>query len=447
VLLHPHSADFANFVIDDFKDWYLAEFGTAVDVSQLTMSSGACYTQVKTWDGDPEADVMWGGGEYYFMSMTRKGLLEGHIVSQDAEIEDEAYGWPFKDVTGEGMWYAAALSTFGIMWNLDYLEAHGLTPPQTWEDLTKSEYNGHIVMCDPAKSGSTTATVIMVIQHFIEEAGWEHNATGWENAWKYFAKVAGNVGLFTESSHAVPQKVVTGEYGIGIAIDYYSWEQTRAGENIAMNNGGATTVSTDPAGVLKGAPHPTEAMRWMDYLTSQRGQTAVGHWRMPIREDSPPTAPVLSAWYNASQVPVIETYNRDVHNDMFSVTREMFSFWLVKNHESAKSSLSKIKECEGLGITDYEDYIKAVEHYEMIPEASDSLTKAIALDTEDEAAGWENWGASHFGAAETSARAAISLYNQKIEEEATRTRNTTYSAVGVAVIAIIGVLYFILRRR
>lgn len=445
VILHPHSADFADYVISDFQDWYLEEFGVEITVQQITMSSGSCYTQVITWAGDPEADVMWGGGEYYFMSMAEKGLLEGYKVSADIEIVDEYGGWPIKDPTGESLWYAAALSTFGIMWNEDYLAANDLTPPETWEDLIEPKYYGHIVMCDPAKSGSTTATVIMVIQHFIDEAGWDQSDAAWKDAWEFWAKVAGNVGLFTESSHAVPQKVVTGEYGFGITIDYYSWEQMNAGEDVGFNNGAATTVSTDPAGILKGAPHLTEAQRWMDYLTSQRGQTAVGTGRMPIREDAPPTAPVLSAWYNASQVVVIETYDRDVHNAMYSVTREMFSYWLVRNHEDVKAAWSKIMECEDLGLQSYEDYQSAVEHYTMIPEVSDTLTKALAVDTEAEAATWENWGATHFDAAETAAQAAETEYEQDIERQA-RTRTYMYVGGGLAVVVILALLYYFMRR-
>jgi len=96
--------------------------------------------------------------------------------------------------------------------------------------------------------------------------------------------------------------------------------------DLGWNNGGATTVSTDPAGILKRVPHLMEAQRWMDYLTSKRGQEVVGYGRMPIREDALPTPPVLSAWYNARQVPVITGYDRDAHYDMFSASREMFSY-------------------------------------------------------------------------------------------------------------------------
>jgi ABC-type Fe3+ transport system substrate-binding protein len=434
VILHPHSADFANYVINDFEEWYIEEYGTTITIQQITMSSGACYTQVKTWAGAPEADVMWGGGEYYFVSMASKGLLEGYQTASDAEILDEFGGWPLKDPEGGYTWYAAALSTFGIMWNEEYLEANDLVPPERWEDLTKPEYHGHIVMCDPAKSGSTTATVIMVIQHFIDEAGWEDNATAWQDAWRYWAEVAGNVGLFTESSHDVPQKVILGEYGLGITIDYYAWEQIQAGENVSINNGGATTVSTDPAGMLNGAPHPEEAKRWMNYITSERGQTAVGYGRMPTREDAPPVAPVLSAWHNASQVPVIATYNRIIHNEMYSTTREMFSHWLVKNHDAVKAAKGKIIECEERGLQTNSNYQSAVQSYDVIPEVSDTLNKALSLDTEEAASGWETWGSTHFEESKTSAQAAIT--ESETEEDKT-TGNQMYTYIGSALLIIV----------
>jgi len=452
VLLHPHSADVADDVINDFKEWYSEEYGVSISVTQLTMDSGACYQQVTTWNGEPEADVMWGGGEYYFMSLAEKGLLEGYTVSGDDDIEDVFGGWPLKDPEGQSRWYAAALSTFGIMWNNDYLEAHGVTAPQTWEDLTNPEYYGHIVMCDPAKSGSTTFITIMVTEHFIVEEGWGQNATGWQNAWKYWAKLASNVGLFTESSSAVPDKVAIGEYGIGIVIDYYAWEQFKAGVNVGFNNGGATSISADPAGILKGAPHLTEAQRWMEYLIGKRGQEAVGRHRMPMRADAAPTSPVLSAWYNATDVPVIPDYSRDMHNAMFSLTREMFSYWLVTNHNVVKAARDKMIECEALGIQSYEDYQSAVEQYNMVPESSDTLVKGLAVDRKVEAANWETWGATHFEAAKTAAQNAIDEYEQNLQEEqereqqAARNRMYTYVGGGIAVVVIIGLLYYYTKR-
>jgi ABC-type Fe3+ transport system substrate-binding protein len=442
VILHPHSANVSDDVISDFQTWYNEEFGAEIVVQQLTMDSGACHQQVITWDGSPDADVMWGGGEYYFMSLAGKDLLEGYIVTSDSDIEDEFGGWPLKDPKGENKWYAAALSTFGIMWNEDYLSANNLSPPASWEDLTKPEYFGHIVMCDPAKSGSTTFITIMVIEHFIVESGWENTDIGWQNAWEYWANVAGNVGLFTESSSTVPDKVSMGEYGIGICIDYYAWEAIKAGVNVGFNNGGGTSISADPAGILKGAPHQTEAQRWMDYLVSKRGQEAVGKHRMPMRSDAESTMPVLSAWLNAEDVLLIPEYSREIHNDMFSVVRDMFSNWLVSNQEPLKAATSKINECVLLGLENYDGYQQAIENYNKIPESSDTLDKALEVDRKKEAANWENWGNTHFNEAKNSAEAAITEY----EEEPTPNNQLYYLIAGVAVIIIIGLVYFYTKR-
>jgi len=173
IILHPHSSEFANYVISDFQDWYYDTYAEEITVSTIMKDSGACYDTLEAWAGSPEADIWWGGGEYYFKKAVRPGnlFLEAYNVSDDAAIDDAFGGWNLKDpdFVTERRWYAAALSSFGFMWNKDYLTANNLPEPLTWEDLTNPIYKGHITMCDPAKSGSTTATVLIVIQHFITE--------------------------------------------------------------------------------------------------------------------------------------------------------------------------------------------------------------------------------------------------------------------------------------
>ena len=92
VILHPHSADFADSVIEDFKVWYQEETGNSIGVSTIMKYSGDCYAQVELWNGTaPEADIWWGGGVFYFDLAKDGDLLEGYTVADDASIDDE-YG-------------------------------------------------------------------------------------------------------------------------------------------------------------------------------------------------------------------------------------------------------------------------------------------------------------------------------------------------------------------
>ena len=63
VVIHPHSAAFADHVIEDFVAWVQETKGYTVIVSQLTPGgSGVVLEQVFAWEGEPEADIFWGGG-------------------------------------------------------------------------------------------------------------------------------------------------------------------------------------------------------------------------------------------------------------------------------------------------------------------------------------------------------------------------------------------------
>ena len=429
VILHPHSEEFAQPVIDDFIEWVQETKGWDIDVTTIQKDSHACYEQVVEWNGNPEADIWWGGGEYYFEKARGKGLLEPYTSVEDANIPDTLYGWRLKSENRE--WYAAALSGFGFMWNKDYLQEHGLPEPETWEDLAKPIYHGHICMCDPAKSGSTTFTVLMLLQYF-----------GWEKGFQLWANITGNVGFFTTSSHDVPTRVALGEYGIGIVIDYYAFERIRAGENIGFSYGGATTISPDPVGILKGAPHLEEAKLFIDYITSKRGQEKVAYLRAPIRPDVETTDPVKNP-YDPTQFPLFE-YNTTLHGMLFGVARALFSNWLVINHEKAFEAYEKIKQCEEQGLYDDPNYIAAVNAYLDIPDDVDTLEEAIAIGWgyKNYTAGWQNWGATKFQEALDKANKALGA------AEAPSMQFDITTAVGIAiVIIIVAVIAAILLRK
>ncbi|MFX0182874.1 MAG: ABC transporter substrate-binding protein [Candidatus Hodarchaeota archaeon] len=191
VILHPHTSEFADHIINGFESWYLTKFGSSIVVSTIQKSSGDCYNDVVTWAGTPAADVWWGGGEYYFESARNEpvDLLYPYTVTEDVNITNYLGGWHLKDDSGdfsEPLWYAAALSGFGIIYNTSYLAAEGLSVPTSWDDLVNYSYFNHISMCDPDLSGSTVAIVKQLLQfkcdqHLSSEITEEANVTeGWQ---------------------------------------------------------------------------------------------------------------------------------------------------------------------------------------------------------------------------------------------------------------------------
>jgi len=291
--------------------------------------------------------------------------------------------------TENPVFYAAALSGFGFMWNTEYLTAKDLSTPETYSDLLDSQYSDHIVMCNPKTSGSTTASVLGMTQFLTGEEGWTQ-------AFSYWANLTGNVGLFVTESEDVPTKVVAGEYGVGICIDYYAFDPLRAGSPVEYAYW-PTTVSPDPVAILTGAPNLEEAKLFMDYITSERGQTAVSYYRLPIREDVVTTAPVVNPFNLTQFSTLIPDYDVDLHNDLFSRIRQVSNDWLVVNQAKAMEAYGLIKQCEEenkIGV----NYQNAVAAYIAVPENIDTVDELKTVDYKDSTVqeGWETWGATQF---------------------------------------------------
>ncbi len=412
VVTHPHSAAFADHVINDFKDWVEETQGYTITVSQLTPGgSGAVLEQVMAWEGNPEADIYWGGGSYNFEEAanlhswsptpTNESLLYPYKTVNDADIVEEFNGWAMKDFNEDEdpnnpVFYAAALSGFGFMWNTEYLTGNDLSTPNTYEDLLDSQYHGHIVMCNPKTSGSTTSSVLGVTQFLTVEEDLEYALSFWAN-------LTGNVGLYVTSSEDVPAKVVAGEYGVGICIDYFAYDPLRDGEPVGFTHW-PTTVSPDPAAILKGAPNLEEAKLFMDYITSERGQTAVSKYRLPIRADVTTTDPVPNPFESAEFPTLVPDYDVDLHNDLYSRIRQLYEDWLVKNHGKAKDAYSLIKQCEDEGKTGT-NYQNAVAAFTAVPDNVDTIDelKTVEYSESSTREGWETWGATKFQEAEDEA--------------------------------------------
>lgn len=405
VVIHPHSAAFADHVINDFVAWVQETNGYTITVSQLTPGgSGIVLEQVWAWNGTPDADVYWGGGSYNFEEAanlhswaptpTGTSLLLPYKTVNDVDIVDEFNGWAVKEFNDDEdpnnpVFYAAALSGFGFMWNTEYLTAKGLPTPNTYGDLLDPLYQDHIVMCNPKTSGSTTSSVIGMIQYL-------NRSDSWESALAFWANLTGNIGLYVTDSEDVPSKVVAGEYGVGVCIDYYAFDPLRDDEPVGYAYW-PTTVSPDPAAILKGSPNLDEAKLFMDYITSQRGQTAVSYYRLPIRDDVTTTDPVPNPFSLTQFTTLVPDYDVDFHNDIFSVIRQLYQDWLVTNRQKAIQGYALIKQCEAEGKTG-QNYQNAVAAFTSAPENVDTIDELKAVDRKDPVvqAGWENWSDTKF---------------------------------------------------
>lgn len=304
---------------------------------------------------DPEAfgtglDLFFGGGTYDHGRAGSEGLTveiwpEG-IPKRVLYSENGTLLIP-EGLSGEEwrspMFVGTALSTFGIVANLDRLEDLGITtPPAAWQDLAHPVYFRELGVSDPTKSGSIAKAFEMLIHqqvfNAVAEAGFGpadiqrlekdldaapsayHDAIsqGWLKGLNLVRLIGANARYFTDSASKVPIDVSMANATVGLSIDFYGRYQAESSRNpdgsermIYITPVGGSSVSADPISLLRGAPHRELAVEFIEYTLSEAGQKLWNYRvgtpggphkyalrRLPVRRDFYPSDdPAIQAAY------------------------------------------------------------------------------------------------------------------------------------------------------
>jgi ABC-type Fe3+ transport system substrate-binding protein len=265
-------------------------------------------------------DLFFGGGAFDFERQAAAGLLVARDASgkqgpaalaearpdwfSDGIMPQSFGGEPFRDPGYR--WVGTVLSAFGICYNRDSLARLGLeTPPDEWSDLEDPRYRGQIALADPTKSGSTTKAFEMLVQERIQTLARERGlsgdaavAAGWDDAMRLILRISANSRYFTDSSAKVPRDVAMGDAAVGMCIDFYGrsynelYRDPATGESrieFVMPRGG-TSIGADPIGLLRGAPSPKLAHRFIEFVLSPEGQKI---WNYRVGAPGGPTRHAL----------------------------------------------------------------------------------------------------------------------------------------------------------
>ena len=168
---------------------------TGVKVELLSMSSGEVLSKLRAEGGTPSADLWFGA----FMAAKADGLLEQLSFDAAAELAPL-----YKDE--ENFWFSKGMTVVGFLANNTLLNELELEAPATWADLVKPEYEGEVIMSNPAVSGTNYSVVNALLQTLGEEAGW-----------KYFEALNANIPMYGKRGADPLNKVLAEEFAIGIS--------------------------------------------------------------------------------------------------------------------------------------------------------------------------------------------------------------------------------------
>lgn len=275
VILTPHVDAIRHEFGRGFARWHEKRFGEPAEVDWRNVggTSDALRFLLSEFANKPEGigvDILFGGGQEPYLVLVDKrlalaydppaGLLDGiPRTIQGMEVYEAKHRW-----------FAAALSSFGILQNTRVQRLLGLAAAHRWEDLAAPTLYGWVGAGDPRNSGTMT----VMFESFLQ-------AYGWEKGWQMLACIGGNTRNFDRVSSSTAKDVTLGETAYAFAIDFYAPSQIAvAGRTnmVFVLPDDFTAVNADCIAILKGAPHRATAERFVEYVLSEEGQRL---WFLP----------------------------------------------------------------------------------------------------------------------------------------------------------------------
>ena len=318
-----------------FKKAFESKFpGTTVEILQKKTSAGVKYIQ-ETAQANA-SDLMWASAPDAFEVLKADGLLAAYTPKATG-IPEKIGSYPINDPDGYYIGFAG--SGYGIMWNTRYLDRKKIPVPREWEDLKKPVYQGHVGMSAPSRSGTTHLTVETVLQ-----------GDGWDEGWGLWKEMAGNFKMVTERSFGVPEGVNSGDFGVGIVIDFFGFSSQATGFPVDFVYPTVTTLVPANIAVVKNAPHAKAAEAFIEFLLSVEGQELLldpAIRRLPVNPDTYAKAPKdFPNPFKDQSIGAAVKFDVQLSKDRYNIVNSLFDVMITYRREDLVAAMQAIQAAE-----------------------------------------------------------------------------------------------------
>ena len=308
--------------------------GTKVEVLNKKTSAGVKYIQETA--GNTTTDLFWVSAPDAFGVLKGQGLLQPYQPKAEG-IPDMIGSFPINDP--DGYFFGFAASGYGIMYNTRYLAAKKLPVPKEWDDLKQPLYFGHVGMSAPSRSGTTHLTVEAILQ-----------GEGWDKGWATLKELAGNFKTITERSFGVPDGVNSGDFGLGIVIDFFAFSSRASGFPVDFVYPTITALVPANVGMVKNAPHPEAAGAFIDFLLSDEGQELLFDTkiqRLPVKPAIYAKAPEgLPNPFEDQSIGAAVKFDSDLSEGRYNVVNSLFDQLITFRMDELRAATRAIQEAE-----------------------------------------------------------------------------------------------------
>ncbi len=308
--------------------------GIKVEMLKKKTSAGIKYIQETA--GNNTSDMFWASAPDAFEVLKGDSLLQKYQVKVTG-IPEKVGSFPINDP--EGYYKGFAASGYGIMWNTRYLKAKKLPVPKEWADLKKPIYHGHVGMSAASRSGTTHLTVETVLQ-----------GEGWEKGWAEWKAIAGNFKTITERSFGVPDGVNSGQFGIGVVIDFFGLSSKASGFPVDFVYPTVTTLVPANIAIVKNAPNAKNAGAFIEFLLSTEGQELLLNpkiRRLPVNPATYAKAPAdFPNPFKDSSIGSGVKFDLQLSKNRYKVVNSLFDVMITYRIDELRAATKAIQDAE-----------------------------------------------------------------------------------------------------
>lgn len=224
-----------------------------ITINWVRDSTGPVTARLLAEKDNRQADVVWGLAATSLLVLDTEGMLEAYAPAGIEKVKPS-----FRDSADPPKWVGMDAWASAICYNVPEGRAKGVPQPTSWADLLKPEYKGHVVMPNPASSGTGYLTVSAILQMMGEEQGWA-----------YLDKLHENINTYLHSGSKPCVNAAKGEFVVGISFAYRGVQEKNKGAPIEIILP-AEGIGWDmeATAIMKGTDNPEAAKRLADFAAS-----------------------------------------------------------------------------------------------------------------------------------------------------------------------------------
>ncbi len=262
IIYTSHAPSFIDPIIEEFEN------KTNIHVNIVKAGTGELVERIREEGNEPLADILWGGS--YSIMVKNQDLWEKYT-----SVNDTAFYPQYQNT--DHLFTRFNIMPCAIIINTDLLDGIEVNG---YEDLLNPRLKGKIAMCDPRKS----STALESVTNMLYVMGDGNPDNGWDYVEKFIENCDGQI---LSSSSAVFNKVINGEYAVGVTYEGAAMyiEPDSAIKLIYPKEG--AIANADGITIIKNAKQRKNAEKFIDFVTSQEIQTYISKecFRRSVRTD------------------------------------------------------------------------------------------------------------------------------------------------------------------